>query len=112
MREAAKTVVRWLALAAVLPALLSFWIKALVLGRNRALEGSTQTLSLVPGILGQYLRRAFLSRVLAGCDETAAVCFGTIFSQTAARIEAHVYIGARCFIGLAHVERGALIGSG
>ena len=35
---------------------------AVVTGRDRAVQSSTQLLALVPGLTGQYLRRAFLSR--------------------------------------------------
>jgi acetyltransferase-like isoleucine patch superfamily enzyme len=112
MREAIKAVVRALAFVLVLPALISFVIRARVIGRDRALEGSTQLLSLLPGLIGQYLRRAFLARTIAGCHESAAISFGTIFSQTAARIDAHVYVGAGCFLGRVHIERDVLIGSG
>jgi acetyltransferase-like isoleucine patch superfamily enzyme len=112
MREAIKAVLRALALVAVVPQLISFAVRAAVMGRDRALEGSTQWLALVPGITGQYLRRAFLSRTIAACHESAAVCFGTIFSQTGARIDANAYVGAGCFLGRVHVERDVLIGSG
>ena len=48
----------------ILPQLASFRIRAALMGANRALIGSSQLLSLVPGLPGQYLRRAFLARVL------------------------------------------------
>jgi virginiamycin A acetyltransferase len=111
-RLAAKRMAFWAATIAVMPSLVSYRIRAAAMGRDRALEGSSQTLSLVPGILGQYLRRAFLARVLACCDWTATVEFGTIFSRAGARIEANVYIGPRCHIGLAHIEHDALIAAG
>ena len=97
------------AAVAVLPALASFHVRRLVLGPDRALEGSTQALAVVPGLPGQYLRRAFLIRVLAHCHPTATIEFGTIFSQTGARIDANAYVGPRCHIGLAHIERDVLI---
>jgi len=112
MRDALKSTARGLALVCVLPALLSYAIKRTVLGPNRALEGSTQTLSLVPGILGQYLRRAFLARVIGHCAPTATIAFGTIFSKAGARIDDHAYIGPGCFLGLVHIESDVLIGSG
>jgi hypothetical protein len=40
------------------------------MGRDGALVGSAQTLSLIPGLAGQYLRRAFLNRVLDGAAPT------------------------------------------
>jgi virginiamycin A acetyltransferase len=112
MREALKRLVRVLALVAVAPLLISFAIRSRVIGRDRALEGSTQALALVPGLIGQYLRRAFLAHAISSCHETAAISFGTMFSQSEARIDAHVYVGAHCFLGLVHIERDVLIGSG
>lgn len=112
MREAAKAAARAVALVVVLPALLSFVIRRVVLGPDRALEGSTQALSLVPGVIGQYLRRAFLARVLAHCHSSVTIAFGTIFSQTAARLDEGVYIGPSCHIGWVHLERDVLIAAG
>jgi|SRR6188474_3508868 len=111
MREALKACARTAALIVVVPALLSYRIRALLIGRDRALEGSTQMLALIPGLAGQYLRRAFLAQTLAGCDPTSIVCFGTLFSQAEARIDERVYIGPGCHIGRVHVERDVLIAS-
>src|SRR5207244_13190202 len=108
MRELLKATAHAAATAIVAPALVSYALRARILGRDRALEGSTQALALVPGLVGEYLRRAFLARVLAGCDRTAVISFGTVFSQAGARIDAHAYIGPRCHLGLVHVGRDAL----
>lgn len=112
MRETIKTIARGAAFLAVLPSLASFALRSSVLGRDRALEGSTQMLALVPGIMGQYLRQAFLARAIAGCAQTVTVSFGTIFSKTGARLDDRVYVGPGCSLGLVHVERDVLIGSG
>jgi acetyltransferase-like isoleucine patch superfamily enzyme len=111
-RAVFKTIVFWIATIAVAPALTSFAIRAALIGRDRALEGSTQALALVPGLIGQYLRRAFLSRVLAECDRSVTVEFGTILSRCASRIDANVYIGPRCHLGLVHLERDVLLAAG
>ena len=112
MRDLLKSLARGVALVAVLPMLLSFALRRRVMGRDRALEGSTQTLALVPGLAGIYLRRAFLSQVLAGCAASATVEFGTLFSQTGARLDAHVYVGPRCHLGLVHLEPHVLLAAG
>jgi acetyltransferase-like isoleucine patch superfamily enzyme len=112
MREALKGLCRGCATVIVLPNLISFAVRSRVMGRDRALEGSTQLLSLVPGIGGQYLRRAFLSHALVACDPTAAISFGTIFSQAGARVDANVYVGPQCILGRVHLERDVLLGSG
>jgi virginiamycin A acetyltransferase len=108
-RDLAKLAVFWLATILVAPMIISYHIRAAFIGRNRALEGSTQALALVPGIWGQYLRRAFLARALASCHWTVTVEFGTIFSDASSRLDAFVYIGPRCHLGLVHVERDVLI---
>lgn len=112
MREGLKAIARALSLVVVSPALLSFVVKRAVLGGDRALEGSTQALALVPGIIGDYLRRAFLACVLERCDATATVRFGTVFSQTGARLDANVYVGPGCHLGLVHLERDVLLAAG
>ena len=111
-RDAAKSAVFWVATAAVAPALLSYSIRRKIIGGDRALEGSTQALALVPGIVGQYLRRAFLVRVLAHCHPSATIEFGTIFSRTSARIEAGAYVGPRCHLGSVHIGRDVLLAAG
>jgi len=112
MRESLKSAARALAFVAVLPSLASYFVRSSFMGRDRALEGSTQFLALMPGVSGQYLRQAFLSRTLTGCAPTATISFGTIFSKTGARLDDRVYVGAGCALGLVHIERDVLIGSG
>jgi acetyltransferase-like isoleucine patch superfamily enzyme len=111
-REILKAAARAFATVLVLPFLVSYGLKTLVVGRDRALEGSSETLGLVPGLLGKYLRRAFLARVLAECHPTASIGFGVLFSKAGARIGANVYVGPRCHIGLATVERDVLLAAG
>jgi acetyltransferase-like isoleucine patch superfamily enzyme len=112
MRNAAKALARGLALVVVSPALLSFAIRRAFMGPDRALEGSTQALAVIPGLVGQYLRRAFLQVVLDGCAASAAIEFGTIFSQAGARLDANTYVGPRCHLGLVHLERDVLVAAG
>jgi acetyltransferase-like isoleucine patch superfamily enzyme len=108
-REFAKAVGRGAALVGVLPKLLSYSVSARVLGADRALQGATQSLSRIAGFRGEYLRRAFLMRVLDECHPATIVGFGTVFSRTGARIEEDVYVGLHCHLGLVTLQRGALI---
>lgn len=113
MKETLKRLARGLATLTVLPQVATFLVRAAVVGPDRALEGSTQLLALVPGLPGQYLRRAFLARVLSGgCASSAAIEFGTLFSKIGARIEDNVYIGPRCQLGLVHLEANVLLAAG
>jgi virginiamycin A acetyltransferase len=112
MREFTKRAIRGLATICVAPLVVSFRIRARAIGEDAALMGSTQLLSLVPGLTGRYLRQAFLARALAFCHPTATVEFGTIFSQAGARLDAWCYVGPGCHLGLVHVEQDALLAAG
>jgi virginiamycin A acetyltransferase len=111
-RQAIKTCMRGIANLLMAPALLVHWLKIPFFGKDRALEGSTELLSLIPGLAGQYLRRAFLAWTIEHCHPSASICFGTVFSKAGARIDENAYIGGHCHIGLVHVERDVLIASG
>jgi virginiamycin A acetyltransferase len=67
MRELLKTLIRGVAFVVILPVLLSYAVRRVALGADRALEGSSQALALIPGLPGQYLRRAFLACVIDAC---------------------------------------------
>lgn len=112
VKAAAKATARAVALVAVLPVLVGFWLNARLVGRDKAIETATQFLSLVPGTTGQYLRRAFLRRALAACHPTALVEFGTIFSQAGGVLGENVYVGPFCVLGLVNLERDVLLASG
>ena len=111
-KRAAKAALRAAALVGVFPVLAAYWLNSALLGRNRALESASQLLSLLPGVTGQYLRRAFLQRVLDRCHPSALVEFGTLFSQAGAVLQENVYVGPRCQLGLVRLERDVLLASG
>lgn len=110
-RELLKAAFRGGARILVLPCVVSFEIRARLLGRDRALFGSTQALSLVPGLAGQYIRRAFLQHAIS-CHHTVVVEFGTTLSRAGARLDENVYIGPGCHLALVHIQRNALIAAG
>lgn len=111
-KAVAKAALHAAATVAVAPLLLSFFLTSRVLGPDRALESASQTLALVPGLTGVFLRRAFLARVLARCHPSAEIGFGTLLSQTGAEIGQNVYVGPRCHLGLVRLERDVLIAAG
>ena len=112
MRELVKLAAHSMAWLAVTPSVWSWHIRSWVVGADKALESSTQGWALVPGLIGQYLRRAFLCRTLRSCARTATVEFGTLFSSASAEIGERVYIGPRCHIGWALIESNVLIAAG
>ncbi|MFN7917491.1 MAG: acyltransferase [Vicinamibacterales bacterium] len=109
MRQLIKQVVFTLSLALVLPAWLSFRLRSLVFGADRALLGSTQMLSLIPGVTGVFMRRAFLWLALEECATSVTVEFGSVFSKTDARLGENVYIGPNCSLGSVVLERDVLL---
>ncbi len=112
MKELFKKIVRIIGFIIILPMLVSYRLRALFIGSDRSLQSSSQFLSLLPGLSGQYLRRAFLARVLTGCDSSSCIEFGAIFSRTGARIGRNSYIGPYCVIGLADIGPDALLAPG
>jgi virginiamycin A acetyltransferase len=107
-----KAVARGAAQVAIAPLLPTFALRRAMLGRDRALEGSIQWLSLIPGLSGQYIRRAFLSHAIDGCHETVVVECGTTISRAGSRFDAYAYIGPGCRLGHVHIERDVLIAAG
>jgi len=111
-RDLAKWAARMVAHVIASPFLVIHLLKVPLLGKDRSLEGSTQLLSLLPGICGDYIRRAFLSWTIRECHPSATVSFGTIFSKAAARIAANAYVGPCCSLGSVTIGRDALIATG
>lgn len=112
MRDALKAVARTLALIGVSPVLAYYWIIQQLGAGDRALEGCSQALALLPGLLGQYLRRAFFTHTLDYCASTAVISFGVVLSAPGTRIGRGAYIGPFCTIGLTSVEDDVLISAG
>jgi acetyltransferase-like isoleucine patch superfamily enzyme len=112
MRNALKAVAHAICWALVTPSVCSWAVRSRIVGADRALEASTQAWALLPGLSGQYLRRAFLSRTLARCARSATIEFGTIFSSASATIGENAYVGPRCHLGFAHIGRDALLAAG
>lgn len=96
----------------VLPAVLSFHLRSLIWGRDRAILGSSQLFSLLPGLTGQYLRRALYRWILVACHESTVIEFGTVLSKAGSSLGENVYIGPMCHLGLVDLERDVLLAAG
>ena len=106
-----KTCVNFVAALIVLPAWFVYRLGSMILGAERAFPGWSQAFSLVPGLLGVYLRRAFYRMVFPECATSACISFGTVFSHPTARVGRNVYIGLYCSIGDVTIEDDVLIAS-
>jgi virginiamycin A acetyltransferase len=111
MRSLAKRAIGGIALIAVLPAFLLYRLAVMVVGREEAFPGWSQLFSLVPGVSGVFLRRAFYRLVLAYCAPDVCLTFGTIFAHPGARVGRGVYVGAFCVLGEVVLEDHVLLAS-
>jgi acetyltransferase-like isoleucine patch superfamily enzyme len=107
-----KALLRGVATVLIVPHLVWWWVESWFVGGDRALEYATEALAFLPGLTGRYLRRAFLARVLSRCHPTSEIGFGAIFSKAGAVVDENVYVGPRCHVGLAHLERDVLLAAG
>jgi hypothetical protein len=90
-REAAKSLARAFARIAILPWYLSYRCRRLVIGEG-AFRGSSQLLSLIPGIVGEYLRREFNRMSLLSCSPSCWISFGMIFATNQVTMADYAYV--------------------
>ena len=111
MKTFAKSILRFLSLVTVLPAVVAFRLQTGLVGRDKAFPGWSQLFSLIPGLVGVYLRNAFYSCCLTRCGRDACVSFGTILSHPDTQIGQTAYLGNYCSIGNARIGSDVLIAS-
>jgi len=106
-----KQLVSAVALVLVLPAAALYWLHSAAVGRLRAFPGWSQIVSVLPGMSGVYLRRAFYRLVLPRCQSGCVISWGVIFSHPTAELGANVYVGPYGCLGDVTIEDDALVGS-
>lgn len=111
MQAFVKNLANAVALALVLPATIAYWMARSLVSAQRAFPGWSQTFSLLPGLWGIYLRRAFYRLILSRCGTGSVISFGSVFSHSTAQIGAHTYVGVFCCLGDVTLEDDVLIGS-
>jgi acetyltransferase-like isoleucine patch superfamily enzyme len=107
----AKKVANAIAICAVVVPVLCYWLSALVFGSSRTFPGWSHLLSLLPGISGSYIRRAFYQLILPACGRDVCISFGTVFSHPTSRLGNSVYVGVGCMLGDVTLEDDVLVGS-
>jgi acetyltransferase-like isoleucine patch superfamily enzyme len=111
LKQLIKRLAELTATAIVLPAWLAYRVGALAVGKQHAFGGWSQAMSLLAGLTGVYLRRAFYKLALPECGDGACITFGTVISHPTARIGRNVYVGAFCVLGDVTLEDDVLLGS-
>lgn len=87
---------------------------ALLAGFGRWAPGFTffaHAFAFVPGVIGEYARRAYYAMTLSSCSTRTCISFGTFFAHREATVEDGVYIGAYCILGRTHVGANTQIAS-
>lgn len=95
----------------VFPVYFIYRINLIFSNSRKTLPFYSQLLSLIPGLVGSYVRKSFYYLVLDKCSLNCFIGFGTIFSDTKVELESGVYIGNYCSIGSAKIKENTLIAS-
>lgn len=111
MKSLAKSTLRVVSQALVLPAIVLYRLQTCLVGPGEGFSGWSQFFSLLPGTPGEYLRHAFYRATSAGCGNDACISFGTVFSDHGIRIGRSTYIGKFCSLGNIQLEDDVLIAS-
>jgi acetyltransferase-like isoleucine patch superfamily enzyme len=111
MKPLLKAAANVVATLLVLPAYVLYVLGRCLLGPEKAFPGWSQAFSLLPGLSGAYLRRAFYKLVLPRCGADAFLTFGTTFSHPTAEVGNTVYVGTCCCLGDVTLEDDVLLGS-
>lgn len=111
MKTVFKVLADGLALVLVVPFAILYQVAKCLLGQEKAFPGWSQAFSLIPGLSGVYLRRAFYRLVLPKCGSGSHISFGTVLSHPTAEIGRFVYTGVYCCLGDVTLEDDVLLGS-
>lgn len=105
----------WVALAALQallsPLLLLCWIERRRSTSDRALMATGELLSLVPGPIGNLVRKAFYGASIHACARRAYIAFGTLIVNRRAAIGERAFIGPYCVLGAVRVGAGTRLAS-
>lgn len=111
MKKIIKEILFAVALVLSVPFFCVYGVGVIISGRDGSFAGMSQLLSLIPGMTGVYIRRAFYCCTVTKCSRDSHISFGTIFPSRNVSIGNHVYIGAWCIIADSVIEDDVLIGS-
>ncbi|MFT5391115.1 MAG: virginiamycin A acetyltransferase [Gammaproteobacteria bacterium] len=107
----AKRIVQGLFTMGALPWLLAYAVSRRVLGA-RAFMASSESISRIPGMRGNFLRQAFYRRTLASCGQDVSFGWLSTFSMHQASVGDGTYIGRHCGIGFAKIGSHVMLADG
>ena len=94
------------------PYLIGYHLGRGLLGAQRALAMTSESIARVPGLIGVYTRQAFYRRTLTAVGRDVHFGFMSLFSRPEAVIGDRVYIGRFCVIGHAQIGDDAMLADG
>lgn len=110
MRRLARGVLNLVGVILSLPWVL--WARLpLLFGSELPYANAAYALCIVPGVLGEAMRRAFYCLVLPKCHWDLHLHFGSAITHPTARLGRRVWIGAYSLIGRARIGDDVIIGS-
>lgn len=112
LRQLLKRIVKSIFLLAISPVYVLYLIIRLTGSQDAVFASFSQTLSLIPGKVGIYLRAAFYRLACPATSDEISVGFLTVLSHADTTIEKGVYIGPQCNIGKCTIKKETLLGSG
>jgi virginiamycin A acetyltransferase len=95
----------------VIPLYVVSKIQLMTTKKEHAFKALSHFLSLIPGLTGNYFRRAFYNLILQRCYRDCSICFGTIITHPTAEIGKNVFVGTNCTIGTTTIGNYVRIGS-
>src|SRR5688572_4423119 len=111
MRRALKKTADAIARFVILMPVTCYKLSVLVLGAEGVFPGWSHSFALIPGISGNYLRRAFYRWSLPACGRDVCISFGTVISHPTAELGEKVYVGVFCMLGDVTLHDDVLVGS-
>jgi acetyltransferase-like isoleucine patch superfamily enzyme len=89
------------------PLLLACWIERRRGGSDRWLTACAELLCLVPGPMGNLIRKAFYRVSIQGCATRAYISFGSMIVNRRASVGERAFVGPYCVIGAVRIGRDA-----
>jgi len=93
------------------PLIILTWIEKAISSSEEVFVAFGQLLSLVPGVLGIYLRGGYYFGTLSQCSWETHIGFGSFFTHREACVGSNVSTGAYCVIGQACIDRDVRMAS-
>ena len=111
MKIILKCLFNLIALVLVLPLALLEKGYSLFSKSEKLFQTHGQILSVVPGLVGVYFRRAYYFLTVRKSSLDCYISFGTLLSHKQAEISKGVYLGDYCAVGKVKIGENVLIGS-